>query len=178
MYDPADLPPLRIPIGTWPVRPFSAPFNVLKDRRPIHPVYRKVPILLGGEAFAYRRMSQRVPSTSFSMKSRRIHGFCAVPITSAICAMTANSAARASSWCLTAWKTRSTRNKKRMKSMISSGRGISNSILPAMRQNRRKRLQAMLCLWTAVRASSDSGDNVTAGAPGGNTTMLKQVLVG
>ncbi len=124
----------------------------------------------------FQRMSRFVPSTSSLMKLRRIRGSCAVPIISATCGMTANIAGRASSWCRIVPKTRSTRSKKRMRSMILSGRGIKQFHFTGNASEPEEALRAMLEFDGSPCFLSDSGDNVTAGAPGVNTTMLKQVL--
>lgn len=154
---------------------FQCLLNVLQDRRPIHPVYRKVPILLGGE----RCVSADEPLCSINQKLDQIEadprilccsyhigylrhdsehcgaGIVVVPNQPEDEAYAEQKADEIYDY---VWQ-------RHTEFHFTGNASEPDAALAAMLE-----FDGRPCFL------SDSGDNVTAGAPGVNTTMLRQVL--
>lgn len=154
---------------------FRCLLDVLKDRRPIHPVYRKVPILLGGE----RCVSADEPLCSINKLLDEIEADPRI----LCCSYHIGYLRHDSEHCgagivVVPDRPEDTEYAKQKADEIydfvwarhQQFHFTGNASEPE------EALRVMLEFDGSPCFLSDSGDNVTAGAPGVNTTMLKQVL--
>lgn len=154
---------------------FQSLINILKRRRNIHPVYRKVPILLGGE----RCVSTDEPLVSINKLLDEIEADSRILCCSYHIGYLRHDSDKCGAAIIVVPNTMDDREYaeekaqelydfvwKRRKEFHFTG--YADDPQPA--------LVAMLNAEGKPCFLCDSGDNVTAGAPGANTTVLKQVL--
>lgn len=154
---------------------FTCLIDLLQNRRNIHPVYRKVPLLLGGE----RCVSTDEPLVSINHLLNEIEADPKIMCCSYhIGYLRHDNAKCGASIIVVPYSIEDTEYAAEKADQIYDFvwakhkefkfTGYADDPEPA--------LQAMLEFNGSPCFLTDSGDNVTAGAPGGNTTVLKQVL--
>lgn len=154
---------------------FKSLVDVLKNRRDIHPVYKKVPILLGGE----RCVSTDEPLLSINTLLDKIEADPRIMCCSYhIGYLRHDSDKCGAAVMVVPYTPEDTEYAKQKADEIYAYvwqrrhefhfTGYADDPQPA--------LEAMMKFEGKPCFLTDSGDNVTAGAPGSNTTVLKQVL--